>query len=121
MGTALEKAGDKESALAFYENALKAGEGGAELYNRKGLIKIGQKEWDEALQAFTEGLLAEEADQVPELLFNQAVVFEYQGEFEKALELMEQYVSVCGPEEDAMREITFLKTRQIGRFDGRTD
>ena len=81
------------------------------IYNRMGLCKMAQKDWDGALESFQKGLSAPDANQVPELLFNIAVVYERRGEFKKALDTMEQYVSTHGPDEEAQREITFLESR----------
>lgn len=111
VGALMEKNGSLDEAMALYQEALTAGEKGARLYNRLGLLSMGKKDYDSALSYFEQGLLAEDGGQVPELLFNQAVAKEYKGDFKEALELMQKYVSVHGPDEAAEREITFLKTR----------
>lgn len=110
-GVAMEKAGTVSDAMNLYEAALNEGEQGAELYNRMGLCKMTQKDWDGAIEYFKKGLSSEDSTRVPELLFNQAVAQEYKGDFKTALDLMQQYVSVHGSDEEAEREITFLKTR----------
>lgn len=110
-GAAMEKAGSPSDAMTLYESAEASGESGSMLYNQMGLCKMAQKDWDGALEAFQKGLSAPEASNVPELLFNIAVVYERKGEFKKALDTMEQYVSVHGADEEAQREITFLESR----------
>ncbi len=110
-GAAMEKAGSPSDAMTLYEGAAAAGEAGPMIYNRMGLCRMAEKDWDGALEAFQKGLAAPEASKVPELLFNTAVVYERKGEFKKALDTMEQYVSVHGPDEEAQREITFLESR----------
>ena len=110
-GAAMEKAGSASDAMTLYESAAAGGEAGPMIYNRMGLCKMAQKDWDGALESFQKGLSAPEANGVPELMFNIAVVYERKGEFKKALDTMEQYVSAHGPDEEAQREITFLESR----------
>lgn len=110
-GAALEGQGASEEAMVLYEGALAEGMDSAELYNRMGLCKFSEKDYETATNYYTKGLAAQDAAAVPELLFNQAVVYEYQGEFVKARELMEQYVTAAGSDEEAERELEFLKTR----------
>lgn len=110
-GEAMEKEGAAPDAMNLYEEALKEGEQSAQLYNRMGLCRIAGEDWDGAAEYFKKGLLAPDSSLVPELLFNQAVAEEHKGEFKTALDLMQQYISAHGPDEEAEREITFLKTR----------
>ncbi|MEY8353683.1 tetratricopeptide repeat protein [Lachnospiraceae bacterium 54-53] len=110
-GAALEKEGTADQAMALYEAALAEGEQSAELYNRMGLCKMAEEAWDEAIGYFSRGLSEPDSSEVPELLFNQAVAQEHKGDFKTALDLMQQYVSAHGSDEEAEREITFLKTR----------
>jgi tetratricopeptide (TPR) repeat protein len=111
LGSLMEKNGSLDEAMSLYQEALTAGEKSAGLYNRIGLLNMAKKDYDSASSYFELGLSAEDGSTVPELLFNQAVAREYKGEFKEALELMQKYVSVHGPDEAAEREITFLKTR----------
>ncbi|MDR0924792.1 MAG: tetratricopeptide repeat protein [Hungatella sp.] len=110
-GAAMEKAGTASDAMSLYEEAINGGEESAQLYNRMGLCKMAGEDWDGAAEYFNKGLSAADSSEVPELLFNQAVAKERKGEFKTALDLMQQYVSAHGPDEEAEREITFLKTR----------
>lgn len=110
-GAFLEEKGSADEAMSLYQEALQAGETSARLFNRMGLCSISKKDYDSAVNYFEQGLSAEDSAKVPELLFNQAVAKEYKGEFKEALDLMQKYVSVHGPDEAAEREITFLETR----------
>lgn len=110
-GAALEQQGAQTEAMVLYSGAEAEGVESADLFNRMGLCKMGENDYGAAVTYFTRGLAAKDADRVPELLFNQAVAYEYQGDFSKALELMQQYVEKHGPDEEAEREIAFLKTR----------
>ena len=60
---------------------------------------------------FAQGLLKPDAASVPDLIYNQAVAYEYKGDFDKARELMEQYVAGNSSDEEAARELEFLKSR----------
>lgn len=110
-GASLEQQGATAEAMALYSSAEAEGVESAELFNRMGLCKLGEDDYEAAITYFNRGLAAKDADLVPELLFNQAVAYEYQGDFIKALELMQQYVEKHGSDEEAEREIAFLKTR----------
>lgn len=110
-GAFMEENGSADDAMSLYQEAFQAGEKSAQLLNRMGLCSMAKKDYDSAVNYFEQGLSAEDNAKVPELLFNQAVAKEYKGEFKEALDLMQKYVSVHGPDEAAEREITFLKTR----------
>lgn len=110
-GAAMEKDGELNDAMALYEKAVSEGEQSAGLFNRMGLCKMANEDWDGAIGYFTKGLSAPDGSQVPELLFNQAVAEEHKGDFKTALDLMQQYISAHGSDKEAEREITFLKTR----------
>lgn len=110
-GAAMEANGSIEEAKALYEEARTQGETSAELYNRMGLCEMAEKNWDKAVEYFGQGLSAPDANLVPELMFNQAVAQEYRGNFESARSLMEQYVSAHESDEEAVRELEFLKSR----------
>ena len=46
-----------------------------------------------------------------QLKFNEAVCYEYLGEFSKALELFRAYAATYGSDERVAHEIAFLETR----------
>lgn len=111
LGSALEEQGRHDDAIALYNSAVADGANNSELYNRMGLCMIDNEDYDQAISYFEKGISAGEGDALAELYFNQAVAYEYKGEFSKALELFEKYNSTYGPNEQADREIAFLKTR----------
>ena len=110
-GAALENQGASAEAMTLYESAQAEGIENAELYNRMGLCKFGEKDYETAITYFAQGLLKPDAASVPDLIYNQAVAYEYKGDFDKARELMEQYVAGNSSDEEAARELEFLKTR----------
>lgn len=103
--------------LGNYEAALAYGFADAEVYNRMTLQNIEKQDYDTALETVQKGIAACAADNpvMQELTFNQAVIYEEKGDYAKALELFETYLQSYGPDEEAEREVTFLKTRQGGQ------
>lgn len=113
----------KGTALALvetgkYEEALAMHMIDAQVYNRMAKAKIEEGAYDAALNFIEQGFAAlklENSDNVHvqrNLAYNQAVVYEYKSDYKKALELFEAYVQEYGTDENAEREILFLKTRQ---------
>ena len=47
-----------------------------------------------------------------ELTYNQAVAWEYKGDYKKALEILDGYDQKYTAEGNAARELAFLRTRQ---------
>ena len=141
LATAYTDAGDLPGAEGIYHELIGLGINAAENYNRLALAAIGQEEYEQALELIAEGLSAaagEAAGQSDpaadgaagqdgaaadtdrtaaagnakrDLRFNEAVCYEYMGDFERALELFRNYVSEFGSDEKAEHEIAFLETR----------
>lgn len=111
VGKSMEEHGQTDQAMSLYQQAALDQNAGAELYNRMALCRMKEKEWDEALQYIQTGIEMGEEAWMPKLRYNEAVVYEYQGDFKKALELMESYAKEYGPDDAAEHEIAFLKTR----------
>ena len=119
------RSGDYQSALASYETlyakdesneACKTGLGVilGQVYSRIARDQINAGQYDEALSTIDTGLAEAGADDVgrEELTFNQAVAWEYKGDYKKALEILESYDQKYTAEGNAARELAFLKTRQ---------
>lgn len=110
-GAALEGQGNDAGAVALYESGQAEGIQSAGLYNRIGICKLRAKDYEAALNCFTKGLQSADAASIPELGYNQAVAYEYMGEFSEARTAMEQYVKSHEDDENALRELEFLKSR----------
>ena len=67
--------------------------------------------YEEALQHAEAGLALSDDRAKKEIAFNQAVCYEYLGQYEKALELFRSYEEQYGQDEKADHEIAFLVTR----------
>lgn len=113
----------KGTALALmetgsYEEALAMHVIDAQVYNRMAKAQIEQGAYDAALNFIEQGFAALGTDNMDhgyvrrDLAYNEAVVYEYKSDYQKALELFEDYIQTYGPDENAEREIVFLKTRQ---------
>lgn len=102
--------------LGNYEAALAYGFADADVYNRMTLQSLEKQDYETALETVEKGIAACAADDPvkQDLAFNQAVVYEKQGDYVKALELFEAYLETYGSDEKVEREVTFLKTRQGG-------
>lgn len=111
VGAALETADQLDKAMVMYQQAVADGMQSGQVYNRMGLCKLKEKEYDEALGYFELGLKTGDEKVAAELAFNRAVAYEYKGDFAQALTYMQEYETTYGPDENAEREIAFLKTR----------
>lgn len=84
------------------------------VYNKMAVEQIEAREYEKALETIERGIQAPEKSAMEDLLYNQAAVYGYLGEFQKSLELFEAYEEEYGPDEKAEREITFLRSRVLG-------
>ena len=97
-----------------YDRAKSLGVILGQVYSRIAKDQINAGQYDEALSTIDTGLAEAGADDVgrEELTFNQAVAWEYKGDYKKALEILESYDQKYTAEGNAARELAFLKTRQ---------
>lgn len=108
---ALMETGDLDGALAFHVID-------AEVYNRMAKEQLEAGQYERALTAIEQGFAAIRAEDAnaqsvrKHLTFNQAVAYEYKGDFARALELFEAYARDYGADEEIQHELAFLKTRQ---------
>ena len=100
-----------------YDRAKSLGVILGQVYSRIARDQINAGQYDEALSTIDTGLAEAGADDVgrEELTFNQAVAWEYKGDYKKALEILESYDQKYTAEGNAARELAFLKTRQGNR------
>lgn len=102
----LIEAGEYEKALSVLEETENAG---AAAGNGSDAGAAAKNSGDAGASDGTVSRLDSEVGRVMD--FNQAVCYEYLGQYEQALALFEQYVKVYGSDEQAEHEIAFLKTR----------
>ncbi len=110
LGLTYEKMGDYNYACSLYNNYLLSTPD-AEFYNQLGMCKLQMESYEEALNAFQEGMKVENCSCIQSLKFNEIVAYEYLGDFQKASVLMNSYLLTYPDDEAAKREQEFLKTR----------
>lgn len=81
------------------------------VYNQYGEYLISQKEYKKALDYIEEGLLLAKDKEKRELLYNQAVCYEFMFEYKKAYELFSDYIEEYPNDAQARKELEFLSTR----------
>lgn len=130
VGEACMKDGRQQEVSQLYDDAVQDGTAGPSVFNSMGLTYLEAGEYEEALSCFDRAVQAGDGQSDPagqngsekasgagadpavrNARFNRAVVYEYQGQYQKALQAFEAYVAEFGPDEAAQKEITFLQTR----------
>ena len=104
--------GDTAAAKEVIDSFGSKADTSAELLNLLGSIYMKQEKYADAAKAFERAVIA--AKGTPELqttLYNRAAAYEYAGDFEKAKELFIDYLNQYSGDEEARRELVFLKTR----------
>ncbi len=110
LGMSYEAMGDYNYAASVYNSGIENSTDPA-LFNQLGLCQMKRGAYEEALEAFKQGLACEDTSLHQSLRFNEAVAYEYLADFEKAKELMKAYLKDYPNDTQAQREYEFLKTR----------
>lgn len=111
LGRTYEALGDYNYAASIYAGYAEYDQTKAEIYNQLGLCRMQLKEYDAALLAFQAGMNIEGNDMMQTLKFNEAVTYEYMGDYKTAAALMNSYLRSYPDDETAKREYEFLQTR----------
>ena len=111
LGQIAEAQGDAGYAATVYESALEEGAHAAELYNRRGLLRMAQGDYAGAVDDFESGLRLNDNTVTQALLRNRITAYEYAGNFAQAALLMESYIQYYPDDPEAAREAVFLRTR----------
>lgn len=106
-----EAGGQAEAARDVYQELIDGGHGSTAIYNRLMLMAMNAGDYEEALRTAAKGLILTDGLAMQELKFNEAVCYEYLGDFSKALELFRAYAAEYGTDEQVAHEIAFLETR----------
>lgn len=106
-----EKKQDYIKAEELYKQYLSDNPNDYGIYNQYGAYMIGRGDYDNALVYIETGLELALEDEKQELLYNQAVCYEYLGDYSKARELFEAYVALYPDDADAKKELDFLSSR----------
>ena len=106
-----EAGGQMDAAKSVYQELIDGGHGSTKIYNRLMLMAMDDGDYEEALEMASKGLVLTDGLAKQELKFNEAVCYEFLGDFAKALELFRAYVAEYGTNEQVAHEIAFLETR----------
>lgn len=110
LGMSYEAMGDYNYAASVYNSVIEMCTNPA-LYNQLGLCQMKRGAYQEALEAFQNGLACEDTSMRQSLRFNEVAAYEYLSDFQTAAVLMESYLKDYPNDTDAQREYMFLKTR----------
>jgi len=84
----------------------------AQICDKLGLCYVEQGDYEKALEAFQRGKEIKENNTcMQELKLNEIACYEYMGNYQKAAELLADYIEIYGSNEDLDREYAFLSTR----------
>jgi hypothetical protein len=93
------------------QELIDGGHGSTAIYNCLMLMAMNAGDYEEALKTAAKGLILTDGLAMQELKFNEAVCYEYLGDFSKPLELFRAYAAEYGTDEQVVHEIAFLETR----------
>ncbi len=111
MGKTYEALGDVNYAASLYKTYLDKNPTDVNICNQLGMCYLNSGSYQDALNAFEQGLAVPNNEYEQSLMYNQIIAYEYLSDFKKATVLMETYIQTYPDDEDAQREYTFLKTR----------
>ena len=112
LGKTCQALDDRAKAASCYSEYLESNPGDVNVCNELGLCQMEDKDYKGALSSFELGLKVKDNEISQTLRFNQIVAYEYLGEFEKAAELMEDYIEDYPSDAEASREAVFLASRR---------
>lgn len=111
LGKTWENLGEYNYAASVYVAYLQDQGESALIYNQLAMCYMQLEDYESALSALQSGLALEDNALRQTLSFNQVVVYERQGNFKQAAELMGKYVKDYPDDEAAVREYEFLRSR----------
>lgn len=111
LGKTYEAMSDYSYAATLYAEYLEKKGNNAAVYNQLGVCRWKLEDYEGALSAFSFGLKLDAPDWEKELLYNEAVTYEYLLDFDTAREKMEAYCEKYPKDEAAAHEMLFLATR----------
>lgn len=111
LGQTYEALGDTNYAASLYRTYLESDPGNAVVLNQLGICLLSVGDYSAALDAFNKGIEIGDPSVDQSLRFNQVTAYEDLGDFDKAKNLMNEYLERYPGDEAALRENEFLKTR----------
>lgn len=111
LADAHAKAGEHDKVREIFDELLSEGTAGAEICNRLMIYAMEEGDYETALGYAASGAAQAEGEAARAIRFNEAVCYEYLGQYENALASFQSYVQEFGNDEKAEHEIAFLVTR----------
>ena len=113
LGQIAQKKGEIKAAIKYYIDYIESGKkiGSAAVYNQLGICYLEQGNYEYARDTFAIGLKTKDPLMKKKLLFNQTIVYEHLGKFEKALKYAEDYLKEYPDDSKMKEERKFMKTR----------
>lgn len=111
LGKTYEALKDLKFAASLYQSYLEKYPEDGEVWNQLGLCCTKFEAYDDAINAFEKAKSGSGDINHEALLFNEAVVYEYKGDFETAGALMSEYLKAYPDDGTAKKEYAFLKSR----------
>ncbi len=102
---------DVSNARAMYQDYLAANPSSGRGYNGLALCDLEENNYDGALKNIKKGLPEATTEEMQSLLFNEIVVYERMLDFKSAYEKAKEYTAMFPEDENAARELAFLKSR----------
>ena len=113
LGKIYETINEGATAEEYYKAYITAAPADAEALNELGEIMLERGLYKEAVSYFE---MAKDCQVIPnkrELMHNLIVAYEFNGNFDKAWDVVQEYVTLFPEDTEAQREYVFLKNRQM--------
>ncbi len=103
---------DYPKAIYYYENYMKEdGLLSPNVYNQVAVCEIKGGDYEAALKYLEKGIALHNAGIQKILLRNEMITYEHLGNYKKAKEITEEYLSLYPGDEEALKEAEFIDTR----------
>ncbi|MGI6068897.1 MAG: tetratricopeptide repeat protein [Blautia sp.] len=102
---------DTANARMMYQSYVDVESKAAQGYNGLALCSISDGDYDAALDYVQKGLRAAQTEEVQELMYNEAVIYEKKLDFHTAYQKFAEYLKLYPNDEAAVKEHQFLKSR----------
>jgi len=105
--------GDAVTAEEYLKTYIASAPSDAIALNELGELMLEKELYADAVAYFEQGMSCEVISNKRALMHNLVVAYEFNGNFDKAWEVIQQYVILFPEDEEAQREYIFLKNRQM--------
>lgn len=111
LGRIYEEAGEYDTAASFYSKYLDKHADSDSTYSKLSVCMLKQEKYEVALDYIQKGLTNGSGEAKQELLYHEAVVYEYLLDFTTAKQKFEEYMALYPSDEQAAKELDFLMTQ----------